>query len=151
MKARSGILLVGSLLMGLLVGVGGVAASAGTLSSQHSVFTSGVFKYDDCAIIQTDTGQVRGKAQIKRVGASTPANYAGANGRYFRASTNALVAETGFHFNSTVIPDYLSMVVSTNYKYVATGINYYAWGVVKGSNSSTYATYYTFKTVNQHT
>jgi len=150
MKTRSiALLLVGSMATGLLLGMGGAAASAGTLSSNHSFFTSGVFQYEAYATIRTAPSEVRGSASIKRVGASTPANYVGANGRYFRASNNAMIAETGFRYNSSVIPDYLSMTVTTPVKVVSSGVDYYAWGVVKGSNSSSYATYYTFKTVTQ--
>jgi|GEM_PF-6545213 len=152
MKIRnSTLILAGSLLAGLLVGTGATAASAGQSSGPVSVFTSGVFNYRDYPTIETNPGQVRGQASIKRDGATTPTNYAGANARYFLASSDALIAETGFRFNSSPFAEYLYMTVSTSLKNVSSGGGYYAWGVVKGSNSSSYATYYTFKSATRTT
>jgi hypothetical protein len=147
-RTRAGILLAGSLLAGLLGGGSCVGASPGTSSSAASVFTSGVFQYRDYATIRTEPGQVRGSSAIRRLGGTTPTNYVGANARYFRASNDAMVAETGFYYNSEPIPDGLNLSVTTPRK-ISTGISYYSWGVVKGSNSASYATYYTFKSPNQ--
>jgi hypothetical protein len=146
MRRRSGtLILVGSLVAGLLVGASASAATAGYSSSLYSYFTAGVFQYRAFAGIETSSYQVRGSAGIKREGASTPINYVGANARYFRSSDNALIAESGFIYNSAVVPDYLNMVVYKGWSGVSTHTNYYGWGVVKGSDGGSYSTNYTFK------
>ena len=78
---------------------------------------------------------------------SVPVGWLCVNARLFR-STGAMVGESGFYYNGSVLSANNTLVNGIDYVSI-TGI-FYSYGVVRGWTGSNYNSYYTFKSPNQN-
>lgn len=141
--------LLGSLLVGLTLGLGPAAASAGTVSGSVGLYTVDGYRYRNYAVIATTTSPHYATAYTFTGpnSGSVPAGYPGSRGRLFEQD-GAMYCEGSNTYSSATIT-YPNTQGGISCQAHTAGA-WYSYGVSLAFNGSGYTSFYTFLSPDQN-